>query len=48
METQFENPCGKDLDSYWTEKFRRSLNEGCKNVMDNCASIEYAEAVILD
>ena len=45
MDTELANLSGKDLYAYWKQKVTDSLNKECKDVLVNCASAEYAEAV---
>lgn len=45
MDTRLPNPCGKDLYAYWKRKVTDSLNKECKDILVDCASKEYAEAV---
>ena len=48
MDTPFANPAGNDLYSFWKQKITDSLNKECKDVLVNCASKEYEEAVDFD
>ena len=45
MDTPLANPSGNDLYSYWKNKVTDALNKECKDVLVNCASQEYSEAV---
>ncbi len=48
MGTPLANPKGKDLYAYWKEKITSTLNSECKDILINCASKEYEEAVDFD
>ena len=45
MHIELKNPAGNNLYAYWKQKITDTLNKECKDVLVNCASKEYAEAV---
>jgi uncharacterized protein len=45
MGSKLENSAGKDLYSLWRQRITDSLNSECKDVLVNCASKEYSDAV---
>ncbi len=45
MHTPLKNPSGKDLYAFWRQKVTDVLKKECKDLLVNCASKEYFEAV---
>ena len=45
MSVEFPNSAGNNLYVYWKQKVTDVLNKECKNILVNCASKEYADAV---
>ena len=45
MHVPLTNPAGNDLYALWKQKVTDALKKECKDILVNCASQEYAEAV---
>jgi len=45
MHIPVENPSGKDLYAFWKQKITEALGKECKDLLVNCASNEYSQAV---